>query len=257
MTSGQKRAVQKRAAAANVDVAFDPRAHDAVTLYLYAYEMGMTPEIAKAIDDDARRAAETLRLPYRRIAVVIDASASMAGSRQQPLRPMATALALRDVLAHAAKANVFVAGGAHREGALVRPRGDTSLAHSLLDALATEAEAIFVVSDGYENRPAGRLSDVVAALRAMGIGVPILHLNPVFAAESESPGKVRSLGVPVLPVSSPRALGLAFVRGLLEADPRRGIDALIGLARPRLFLGREVEMSRNGDVETSRKETTT
>jgi hypothetical protein len=152
---------------------------------------------------------------------------------------MATALALRDVLAHVAKSETFVAGGdADGEGALVRPRGETSLAHSLLDALASDPapEAIFVVSDGYENRPAGRLSEVVAAVRAMGIGTPILHLNPVFAAESKSPGLVRSLGVPVLPASSPRALGLAFVRALLEADPRRGIDVLVGLARPRLFM---------------------
>jgi hypothetical protein len=233
MTEGQKLAVQKRAAAANVDVSFDPRAHDLVRLYLFAYEMGMTSEVAKAIDDKARRAAESVRLPYGRIAIVFDASASMAGSREQRLRPMATALALRDVLAHVAKSNVIVAGG--DGGALVRPRGATSLAPSLLEAITTEPDAIFVISDGYENRPAGRVSEIVAALRALGIDTPILHLNPVFAAESASSAKVRSLGVPVLPAATPESLGIAFVRGLIEADPHRGIAALIGLARPRLF----------------------
>jgi hypothetical protein len=152
------------------------------------------------------------------------------GSREQPLRPIAVALALRDVLTHATESTVIVAGGDGR--ALVRPRGATSLAEPLLEAIASEPEAIYVLSDGYENRPAGRFSELVAALRAMGIGTPILHLNPVFAGESKG---VRSLGVPTLPVSSPEALGISFVRGLLEADPRRGIDALIGLARPRLF----------------------
>lgn len=231
MTEGQKLAVQKRAKEAGVAVTFDPRAHDAVRLYLYAYEMGMTAEIAQALDEKARVAAKGLRLPYGRIAIVVDASKSMAGSKEQPLRPMATVLALRDVLARSAEAKVFVSGGDGAE--LVRPMGATSLAGALLDAVSAEPEAVFVLSDGYENRPSGRFAEVVDALRAMKIETPIFHLNPVFAAESKG---VRSLGVSTMPAASPEALGITFVRGMLEADPRRGIDALIALARPRLFV---------------------
>jgi hypothetical protein len=111
--------------------------------------------------------------------------------------------------------------------------GATSLAGALLDAVATDPEAVFVLSDGYENRPAGRFAEVVSALRAMKIETPIFHLNPVFAAESKG---VRSLGVATMPAASPEALGITFVRGMLEADPRRGIDALIALASPRLLV---------------------
>jgi len=31
-------------------------------------------------------------------------------------------------------------------------------------------------------------------------------------------------------VSAPEALGLVFVRGLLVAEPRRGLESLVGLA---------------------------
>lgn len=232
MTQGQKLAVQRRATEAGVEIAFDATAHDAVRLYLYAFEMGMTADVAAALVEKAKEGARKLRLPYGRTAVLLDASASMAGSKEQPLRPMATALALRDVLVHATRATVFTVGGEF-DGPLVRPKGATSLAGALLDAIETEPEAVFVISDGYENRPAGRFAEVVTALREMGIGTPIYHLNPVFAAEAKG---VRTFGegITAMPAQSPTALGVAFVRSMLAADPQRGIDALLASARPLL-----------------------
>lgn len=227
MTAAQRMSVQRRA---EVDVRMDPTEYDAVRLYLYAFEMGMARELLAALMDKAKKAAGALRLGYARIGVLLDASASMAGSREQPLRPMATALALRDVLAHAADATIVRCGG-DADGVLVRPSGATSLAEGLVELLAAGVDAVFVLSDGYENRPAGRFAEVVAAIRSMDVHTPIFHLNPVFAAEA---GGVRSLageGVATLPVRAPEALGLAFVRGLLAAEPRRGLDALVGLAR--------------------------
>jgi hypothetical protein len=236
MTAGQRLSVQRRAKDAGVDVAFDPRAHDAVRLYVYAFEMGMTAEIAAALDEKAKDAARGLRLPYAHVGVVLDASASMAGSKEQPLRPMATALAIRDVLRHAApRVEIAIAGGTV-EGDLVRPRGATSLAGALLDVIERglpDVEAAFVISDGYENRPAGRLAEVVAALRSMNVRTPIYHLDPVFAAASRG---VRSLSpdVVTMPANGPTGLGLAFVRAMLAADPARGMNALMAAARPLL-----------------------
>lgn len=232
LTTAQRMSVQRRAATADVDVQMDPTAYDAVRLYLYAFEMGMTREILEALMAKAKRAAATLRLGYARIGVLLDASGSMAGSREQPLRPMATALAIRDVLAHAADATIVRAGG-DADGVLVRPSGSTSLAEGLVELIAAKVDAVFIVSDGYENRPAGRFAEVVTAIRNMGIATPIFHLNPVFAAEVAGTRSLAS-AVPTLPVRAPEALGLAFIRGLLEAEPRRGLDALVGLALPLL-----------------------
>jgi len=235
LTSGQRMQVQRRAAEAGVDVRMDVTEYDAVRLYLYAFEMGMTREILEALVAKAKKTAlqGSLRLGYGRIGILLDASASMSGSREQPLRPMATALALRDVLAHAAEA-VIVRSGGDGDGMLVRPSGATSLAEGLVELLAREVDAVFVLSDGYENRPAGRFAEVVTAVRGMGIETPIFHLNPVFAAESKGVRALAEIGVATLPVRAPEALGLGFIRGLLETEPARGLTALVGLALPQL-----------------------
>ena len=236
LTRAQRMSVQKRAEAARVDVQMDPTEYDAVRLYLYAFEMGMTVEIAGALLDKAEKAARSFLVAHDSIGILLDASASMEGAGDQRLRPMATALSLRDMLLHTGRGEVVTIGGqaSAADTMLVRPAGDTSLARGLCDLLESAPDAVFVISDGYENRPAGRFGEVVSALRAMGNTTPIYHLNPVFAAES---GGVRELApglVPTLPASRPEALGLSMIRGLLEADPARGIAALVRLALPAL-----------------------
>jgi len=234
LTRAQRLDVQKRAAEAKVDVKMDPADYDAVRLYVYAFEMGMTLEIARALLDKAQRAALAFPARYGSIGVLLDASASMEGADDQKLRPMAAALALRDMLLTTGRARMVVSGGDTKEATsmLVRPAGDTSLAEGLIDLLGDAPEAVFVISDGYENRPAGRFAEVVGALRAMGNATPIFHLNPVFAAESVGVRKLASGLVPTLPAARPEALGISMLRGLLEADPMRGITALVRLALP-------------------------
>jgi hypothetical protein len=234
LTRTQRMTVQRSARAASVDVAMDPKEYDAVRLYLYAFEMGMTEEIARALSEKARFVASRLAMTYGSIGILVDASGSMRGGDDQKLRPMATVLALRDVLSHVAPATVVTVGGLRGDDALVRPAGDTSLADGLLTLLDAAPDAIFVLSDGYENRAAGRFAEVVTALREAGIRTPIYHLNPVFAAESKG---VRALCpdlVPTLPVQKPEALGLSFLRGMLAAEPMRGIHALVQAALPAL-----------------------
>ena len=112
MTKAQRMLVQKRAAAANVDVKMDPADYDAVRLYVYAFEMGMTEAIARALIAKAREAAASFPVRYASIGVLVDASASMMGGADQKLRPMATALAVRDMLQHVGRARVVICGGA-------------------------------------------------------------------------------------------------------------------------------------------------
>jgi hypothetical protein len=140
------------------------------------------------------------------------------------------------VLVHAAEATIVRTGG-DADGMFVCPSGATSLAEGLVDLLVQNVDAVFVLSDGYENRPAGRFAEVVTAVRGMGIETPIFHLNPVFAAESKGVRSLAESGVATLPVRAPEALGLGFVRGLLETEPARGLTALVGLALPPAEIG--------------------
>ena len=238
MTKGQKVAVQKRAKKAGVKVDADFMSQDAVRLYIYAFENGMTDEVRAALKEKAKKAAKQFPLSYKCIGIVVDASRSMFGDKTQKLRPMAATLALRDMLEETVTtgAKTVYCGGectGHHRMKLVRPMGDTALADGLMSMFISEdrpEEAIFVLSDGYENAPAGRFAEVVHALREIGIDTPIYHLNPVFAAESTGVRELAPGLAPTLPVREPRALGTTIVRGMIEADPVKGINLLIGMA---------------------------
>jgi hypothetical protein len=213
----------------------DPADYDAVRLYIYACEMGLDSKIAEALDEKARKAAASFPAHYDRVGIVVDASASMSGNRTQAMRPAAAALAMRDMLQYVGESSRvhWCGGGFGESDRLVQPMGDTALADTLIEALSAdpEPEAVFVISDGYENAPAGRFAEVMTHVREIGVQTPIYHLNPVFAAESRG---VRELapneGVPTLPVQQPSALGPTFIRGLVEAEPLRGINTLIKMA---------------------------
>jgi hypothetical protein len=237
MSSGQRMTVQKRAKAAGVEVEWDPMRQDAVKLYIHAFECGLDDTIVRAMEAKAEQAADMFPAHYDRVGIVIDASQSMIGDEEtQPLRPMATALAMRDMLMHVGGhgAVSYCGGDLGNPPQLVRPLGDTALADGLVEVLMAREEmpdAVFVISDGYENAPAGRFAEVLAQVRQMGIEVPVYHLNPVFAAEA---GRVKELapeeGVPTLPVQQPKQLGTTFLRGLIEAEPLRGVNALLRMA---------------------------
>lgn len=245
LTKTQRRQVQRAATKAGVRVAMDPRDYAAVELYVYAFERGVDDEIARALLAKAKQAAARFPVRYGSVGVLVDASASMAGEASAKLRPMAVALALRDMLQASADVQRTVYCGGDFSAAdhaglrdlsfagLCRPRGETSLAEGLLELLDVEPDAlpevVYVISDGYENAPAGRFDEVVRALREIGIEVPIYQLSPVLAAESRG---VRSLSaaLPSMPVARPDALGVSFLRSLIQAEPQRGINSLIRVA---------------------------
>jgi len=235
MTKKQKRQVQKRAKAAGVEVEFNPAQYGLVELYIYAFEMGMTEEIERALDKKAQKIADNLPLQLDKVAIVVDCSESMFGHGSQKLRPIAVALAMRDVIQKLAKVSckVFNCGG-REDGRLVRPRGDTFLAEGLVKAMKTEPDAVFVISDGYENAPAGRFAEVVYLLRnKLKNETPIYQLSPVLSSETAG---IRSLSemITPLPVSSPDALGIPMLKALFAADVDRGIQYLSSLTVPRL-----------------------
>lgn len=240
MTSGQKMVVQRQAKKAGVQVDFDPTKQDAVKLYKYAFEEGMTNAIQDALLDKARNAASCLPFSYRNVGIVLDASASMFGKQDNKLQPMAVALATRDMLValasrdESSRATVEVCGrGSVGSNGLINPSGETNLAKALVKVMKEQPEAVFIISDGYENAPAGRVNEVIGQLRKLGIETPIFQLTPVMAAESAG---IRSLsdGLTPMPVARPDAMGIAFVRGLLEQDIERGLSALASTALPRI-----------------------
>jgi hypothetical protein len=66
-----------------------------------------------------------------------------------------------------------------------RPRGMTALGDRIIDALETRPELLVIVSDGWDNAPAGMAAEVLrvwtARLDPEG-RTTLVHLNPVFDA---------------------------------------------------------------------------
>jgi hypothetical protein len=125
-------------------------------------------------------------------------------------------LALRDLLTAAVErvTEIWCDGEPTRDG--------------LVRALAAGPDLV-VISDGYENAPAGRTAEVLEAARRLGVATPVVQLSPVLSAEVAGVRTVAD-GVPALPVHRPDALELAWVRLLLDVDPPAAARALARLA---------------------------
>lgn len=251
LTTGQKIAVQRKAEQSGVEVEFDPAKYDAVRLYVYAFELGMTDAIRQALREKAEAAAARLPVQFERVGVLIDASQSMIGHDSQARRPIATALALRDLLSATADDAVAITsdGRTTESYELVEPSGDTSLAAGLVQLLKSQPDVAFVLSDGYENAPAGRFGETVAAVRRIGIQTPIHQFTPVFAAESQGVRRL-SDSVVAMPVSKPEAIGISLLKALIESDVDRGIAALLGVVSLESRDLRKMLTSQDSGLET-------
>jgi len=244
MTTKQKKLVQNKAKKEGVAVTFDPRRHPMTDLYIYAYKMGASNDIKNAIKEKAKKASASLPFKYGRIGVVFDASYSMKGSDEQPMRPIAVASATTQMLKYACDDfNVEYSGGYISDG-LVKPSGHTSLAKAFAKVLENEPDAVFIISDGYENTPAGRLDEVIQVVRRLGWNLPIYHINPVSAAEANTGVRVLSKDIPVMPISKPESVGLTFFKPMLEVDPMNGLKALLQMILPMLEEQRNIELKK-------------
>lgn len=234
MTDRQKLKVQKSADKAGVKIDFNPASADLVSLYVYALETGkMDAALRRAMDKKAEQIARTFPFRYEKVSIVVDCSGSMFGTEQAKNRPMAVSLAMRDVIANTAtQASVEHTGEVDGFG-LASPSGDTSLAEYLVAALESEPDAVFLLTDGYENAPAGRVDEILNIARELGVETPVYQITPVMAAEKAS---IRTLSskVSAMPVTRPEALGMSAMRAALEQDVQAGITCLVSTTMPLL-----------------------
>jgi len=237
----QKVQMVRQAAKVGVKMDFNPNSLDAVELYIYAFEMGLTTEIEQALNDKADKAASMMPSRFGKIVIVVDDSSSHKGSREQKMRPLAITLATRDMLLAASdSATVFTVSGQDGTKRIPFAKGDTDLATPLVKALKINPDVVFVLSDGYENIEAGLFQATLAKARQIGVKTPVFQLNPVMAAEAAG---VRSLapGLTItMPISKPQELAATYVRGLLEQNPTMGLKLMIERAALEVFENRGV-----------------
>jgi hypothetical protein len=233
LTTNQRIAFQKKAKADGVAIAFNPKKYDSVRLYLYAYEMGMTDDIKNALSDKAKESAFYYNLEDKKAGILVDCSQSMMGPDTQKLRPMATALAMRDALIKAAKSADVVYCGENEpdDYDMVVPAGGTSLEKGLVDLMLQQPDVIFILSDGYENSPSGRVDEVMRNAKSFGIDIPVMHFSPVMASEAKSIRKL-SNEITSLPAGNTDSTAIGLLKGTFSNNPALGLRALLKIVRP-------------------------
>ncbi|WP_424185999.1 hypothetical protein ACOBQX_29630 [Actinokineospora sp. G85] len=140
-------------------------------------------ELTAALRAAARRAAGASAGTWGRVVAVLDDSYSAAGSAHKRRRPLAVALATHFLLAELAAD--YTGRWLHHRGdpLLVHPIGSTCLGARLVDALERRPDRVVVVSDGWDNAPAGLAAEVLRAGRRLAPEVDVVHLNPVYDDE--------------------------------------------------------------------------
>jgi len=227
MTDKDKLRKQRSAKKSGINLEFNASKLDAVSLYVYALEDGMTDDIHLELNEKASRAVSYFPLHYENAAIVLDTSLSMSGTNHNKNRPLAISLAIKDVIEKACQScEIFCSGRDIDENGLVHASGDTSLAKSIAKAFMDEPDVVFLLTDGYENAPAGRVHEVMSAVRKLGINTPVYQFNPVMASEASG---VRRLSdhISVLPISNPCGIGLSLIRAAIEQDIEVGLQAIL------------------------------
>jgi hypothetical protein len=143
-----------------------------VPLLQQFYRVGTSPDLVRNLEAAiVNRAAELPEISGR-IALILDASASMRGDVGYEYAPLALAVAFERVMqVKCAELRVYTVGGF---GWPPAPEGATDFGRALLDALEGDPELIVLVTDGYENLNQGDTARILASLPALGLAIPVV-----------------------------------------------------------------------------------
>lgn len=237
LTVKQNLRVQSKAKELGVQVEVKAEKQDLIDLFVLAYNTtsgpySLYPEYT-FLESSIKERVKSIKLdgfPYNRVGLVIDMSKSIYGTSQNKYRPAASILAMAETLSYHAYSYPCWCGGNPKSHLLIEPEGETSLADGLLNvAMQSDLEAIFVLTDGYENAPAGRFAEVLDHLRRIGWTTPVYQVTPTFSAESFGSRKL-SESVPVIPFHKIEGFPQAIQRVLFQADFVRGLANLLSSA---------------------------
>lgn len=223
MTHAEKLRSQARAERAEVDLEVDLDRMPLTRLATFVLSLDPRERTNRHVDLEAALSASADRtyrrapVPLGRVAVIADRSYSTTGSFEKRNRSLAVALGASYLLMRAAdECSVFWAPSLSRPHIEVTAKGQTDLTTPLLAAMRSEPDMVIILSDGYENAPAGLVGQVVAVSRQR---IPafqhtsFIHLNPVFDPDNLAP---RTLGaaLPTVGVRNAEDVlsGLGFAR---------------------------------------------
>jgi len=195
------------------------KATDFLALYKTGYETGFNDEIMDAIQALADKKKFT-NFDYQNIGVVQDKSASMKGHKQESKNtPRAIADFTSLVLRKSAQKSVEVT----TDGEI------TDIASAFIKLLKLERDvkydAIFLITDGYENAYDGLTNEVIEIWRSeTGSQIPVFQISPITGAEMDSDVRALGTGVVKMAINNPIALQPQIAGRMLEIDTKRWLE---------------------------------
>ncbi len=205
LTHAEKRRVQARAERAGVEVELDLSRESPVNIQKFLRSEKVKQKdldkgleaFEKSCEAKAKKLYEYF--DFKNIKVIVDNSGSMAGSEEKKNHPIAVAEALANVLKYLSKETEIYAFP-NESKFLVKPCGESNVAEALMTVMKElnldEENLIVIISDGYENAPAGLVNQILVAFKKKldkKEKTLIIHINPVFAPEAEDVKKLSEL----------------------------------------------------------------
>ncbi len=183
-------------------------ADDPIALLKTCYENGFELELVDRLSKLAKK-NRYHDFPYQKIGIILDSSPSMKGHRNESKNtPRAISDFTLRVLRESASATVIGTDYGDMAGCFIRLMGN-----------GDKPEAVFVLSDGYENSYDGLLNEVVTAWHKIEGALPVFHISPLGFAETNA--KARGMGSNVLSlVATHKTLPVQMQAHMLEADTK-------------------------------------
>lgn len=213
------------------------KATDFMALYKTGFETSFTPELKIAINKLAEK-KKIQGFYYDNIGVVLDKSASMKGHKAESKNtPLAIAFFTSKVLEVSAKSSVWVYTG----------EDNTDIASAFINVLKQENpekpyNAIFIITDGYENTYDGLTNEVINIWKAESQrDIPIFQLSPVTGAEVGANVRKLGQGVVTMSINNPSAIMPQINARLLEIDTAMWLENQVKLLE-------STEISRNKKI---------
>lgn len=197
MTTAEKRRAQGRAEKAGVKIEFDLSRESPINIQKFL-RSDKAPRVVdekainnfeKACKREARKLFEYF--DFKNVKILVDNSGSMYGSEEKKYHPVAVAEASANVLKYLSEETELVAAP-NKMKFLMEPYGESNIAEAILKILKgidiEKDNLIIIISDGYENAPAGLSNQILVTFKKKldkKEKTMIIHLNPVFAPEAE------------------------------------------------------------------------
>jgi hypothetical protein len=202
------------------------RATDPIAILKTVYAGEASDELLERLGELARENAID-DFPYNQIGLIVDHSPSMSGHyRESAKTPLAMTEFLSMVIKESTGSAITV--DVHHTTNLARAFvGLMRLCDGDEDDTFGKRDAIFVLSDGYENDPyEGAFEDVLNIYQREVGEIPVYHISPIVGAEMHA--QTRPLGDGIASISANyRNLGMQMQAKMLEADTRLWLEKQI------------------------------